>query len=184
MAGGYKADLCSLCKLCLKLWHILWIRWVEAKQPWVIGDADVMVIGLFAEPPLQQHRPLVGGHRQKQKPQRVSLELIFGAVGQQHGLVLTAGPWFSELLRRRRQLVTFTSSLILNETNNERYWPPAVWPSSSGAWSCSSFCGESSWCCRGHRRLTGPLWCRFPPGPTSQTHNPPAVHRGQNGAKL
>lgn len=55
--------LCSLCKLCPTLCHILWIRWVIAKQPRLSRDAVVIAIGLFAEPPLQQHQPLVTDKR-------------------------------------------------------------------------------------------------------------------------
>jgi len=59
-SGGIQSGtLCSLCKLCPLLSHTLWIRWVIAKQPRVMGDAVVIVMGLFAEPPLQEHQLLV-----------------------------------------------------------------------------------------------------------------------------
>lgn len=45
------------------------------------------------------------GYRQKE-PKRVSSELILGAVGQQHGLVLAAGPGLSRLLGRKDKLNT------------------------------------------------------------------------------
>lgn len=54
------------------------------------------------------------GHRQKE-PNRVSSELVLRAVGQQHGLVLTAGAGLAGLLRMTNQACTSNAPLVASD---------------------------------------------------------------------
>lgn len=123
----------------------------------------------------RERQPLVTNDPKKGSHQNSSSELSASSMAWSWRLVPgSRGCWG----KKKKVHLILNTRLILRrmwkKSNKKWYWPLAVWPSSSGVWSCFSFCGESSWCCRGRRRLAGPQWCQCPQGPASQTRNPPA----------
>lgn len=63
---------------------------------------------------------LAVGHRQKE-PRRVSSEFILGAVGQQHGLVLTAGAGLPRLLEMKNKMLNL-AHLRPTVSDKITYW--------------------------------------------------------------